>query len=345
MRNGGSFHAALALLAIAALGGCASGQQSARPNVSSVERGYYKIGEPYTVDGVLYTPAEDWTYDETGIASWYGPDFHGKRTANGELYDMNQVTGAHKTLPMPCLVRVTNLDNGRAIVVRVNDRGPFSRGRVLDLSRRAAQLLGFERIGTAKVRVQILAAESQALAVAAREGRLGSDLAGLDAAAAPPAPPAMPTPSYAAAKPPAAALPAPAPPTPAALPPAYPDDQRAALVALANEGAAIQQLAPAPTVNGTTVGGRFLPAPQFTQQKVKPASIYIQAGTFSVIENAERLRNSLDRVAKTDISPLTINGKPFYRVRVGPIGSVDEADQLLSRIVGVGASDARIIVD
>jgi len=330
-----SLRLGMAWLAVAVLAGCASGSQPTRSHFSSVERGYYKIGEPYMVDGVLYTPAEDWNYDETGIASWYGPDFHGKRTANGELYDMNQVTGAHKTLPMPCLVRVTNLDNGRAIVVRVNDRGPFSRGRILDLSRRAAQLLGFERIGTAKVRVQILAAESQALAEAARQGRLGlGDLAGLDADALPPEPPpiaqTVAVPTQRAAAPPA---------------PVYPEDQRAALVAMANEGAAIEQDAPATKVKGSTVDGRFLPAPQFTQQKVKPSNIYIQAGTFSVMANAERLRNSLDRVARTDISPLTIKGKPFYRVRVGPIGSVDEADQLLSRVVGVGASDARIIVD
>ena len=320
-------------LAVGILAGCASGSsQSQRSSVNSVEHGYYKIGEPYTVDGVLYTPAEDWNYDETGIASWYGPDFHGKHTANGELYDMNQVTGAHKTLPMPCLVRVTNLDNGRAIVVRVNDRGPFARGRILDLSRRAAQLLGFERIGTAKVRVQIMAPESQALAVAARQGQLGSTLAGLDANALPPAPPAASP--YTAA-----------PPTAASASPVYPEDQRAALIAMANEGAAIREEDPATSVKGNTVNGRFLPAPQVTQQKVRPSNIYIQAGTFSVIENAERLRNTLGRVAKTDISPLTINGKPFYRVRVGPIGSVDEADQLLSRVVGVGASDARIIVD
>ncbi len=334
MRGSQLLRAGTACLVIAILAGCASGTQAPRSRVSSVERGYYKIGEPYMVDGVLYTPAEDWNYDETGIASWYGPDFHGKQTANGELYDMNQVTAAHKTLPMPCLVRVTNLDNGRAIVVRVNDRGPFSRGRILDLSRRAAQLLGFEKVGTAKVRVQILAAESQALAEAARQGRLGSDLAGLDADALPPAPPPV-APTYAAAR----------QPVPAPAAPLYPEDQRAALVAMANEGAAIEQEAPATKVKGTTVGGRFLPAPQFTQQKIKPSNIYIQAGTFSVMANAERLRNSLDRVARTDISPLTINGKPFYRVRVGPIGSVDEADQLLSRVVGVGASDARIIVD
>ena len=324
---------AVVLVAAAALAGCASPPPKSR--VSSVERGYYKIGEPYTVDGVLYTPAEDWNYDETGIASWYGPDFHGKRTANGELYDMNQVTGAHKTLPMPCLVRVTNLDNGRPIVVRVNDRGPSSRGRILDLSRSAAQLLGFEKIGTAKVRVQILAQESQALAVAARAGYLTADQADLDARAPPPplpaGTPAPPPTQYAEAPPPAA--------------PAYPDDQRVRMAAIADEGEALAETVPKPQVRGTTVGGRFLPTPQFTQQKVHPSAIYIQAGTFSVEENAERLKLSLDRVAKTDIAPLTINGKPFYRVRVGPIASVDEADQLLARIVGVGASDARIIVD
>src|SRR5271163_2567946 len=94
-------------MAIGLLAACGTTHKPSRDSAtSSVERGYYKVGEPYEVDGVIYTPAEDWNYDETGIASWYGPDFHGKRTANGEMYDMNQVTGAHKTLPMPCLVRV-----------------------------------------------------------------------------------------------------------------------------------------------------------------------------------------------------------------------------------------------
>jgi len=127
-------------------------------------RGVYKVGEPYQIGGIWYYPAEDYAYDETGIASWYGPDFHGKYTANGEVYDMNDLTAAHHTLPMPSLARVTNLDNGRSIVVRVNDRGPFAKGRILDMSRRGAQLLGFEQAGTAKVRVQILAQESKQLA-------------------------------------------------------------------------------------------------------------------------------------------------------------------------------------
>ena len=106
----------------------------------------------------------DYEYDETGIASWYGLNFHQKLTANGEIFDQNAITAAHRTLPMPSVVRVTNLENGRSLVVRINDRGPFAHGRIIDLSRRSAQLLGFVRKGTAKTRVQILVAESKAIA-------------------------------------------------------------------------------------------------------------------------------------------------------------------------------------
>ena len=119
-------------------------------------RGRYKVGDPYVIAGVTYYPEEDPSYDKTGIASWYGKPFHGRDTANGEVYDMNLLTAAHKTLPMPVFVRVTNLENGRAIELRVNDRGPFVNSRIIDVSRRAAQLLGFFKQGTAKVRVQII---------------------------------------------------------------------------------------------------------------------------------------------------------------------------------------------
>jgi len=124
-------------------------------------RGHYKVGDPYVVAGVKYFPKEDPAYDVTGIASWYGEAFHGKDTANGEVYDMNLLTAAHKTLPMPVFVRVTNLENGRAIELRVNDRGPFVNSRIIDISRRGAQLLGFFKQGTAKVRVQIISSAGQ----------------------------------------------------------------------------------------------------------------------------------------------------------------------------------------
>ena len=118
--------------------------------------GEYKVGEPYEVAGVWYYPKINASYDEVGIASWYGQDFHGKRTANGAIYDMNALTAAHKTLPMPSKVRVTNLSNKRSLIVDINDRGPFVNGRIIDLSRRASQLLGFKKNGLAMVRVQAI---------------------------------------------------------------------------------------------------------------------------------------------------------------------------------------------
>ena len=119
-------------------------------------RDYYKLGSPYQIQGEWYYPSYDPRYDRTGIASWYGPKFHGRPTANGERFDMNEVSAAHPTLPLPSRVRVTNLENGRQLVVRVNDRGPFIDGRLIDLSRRGAQLLGFHRKGLARVRVEYL---------------------------------------------------------------------------------------------------------------------------------------------------------------------------------------------
>lgn len=116
-------------------------------------RGVYKLGNPYRVAGRTYVPRHDPGYDRTGIASWYGDDFHGRLTSNGEVFDMHRITAAHPTLPLPSMVRVTNLENGRSLVMRVNDRGPFVHDRIIDLSRAAADRLGFRRQGTAKVRV------------------------------------------------------------------------------------------------------------------------------------------------------------------------------------------------
>jgi len=163
--------AALALL----VSGCAETQlamhavkQLASSGTPARPAPEYKVGKPYQIAGVWYYPAQNFNYAETGIASWYGAQFHGRRTANGEIYDMNALTAAHRTLPLPSLVRVTNLRNGRTIKVRINDRGPFARGRIIDLSRRAAQLLGFQSQGTTPVRVEIIADESRRLAALAQ---------------------------------------------------------------------------------------------------------------------------------------------------------------------------------
>lgn len=116
--------------------------------------GRYKVGAPYKSGGVWYVPAEQPDYNEVGLASWYGDAFDGKPTANGEIFDMRAPSAAHATLPMPCLVEVTNLDNGRVMTVRMNDRGPFHPGRIIDLSHAAAEQLGFAAKGTARVRVR-----------------------------------------------------------------------------------------------------------------------------------------------------------------------------------------------
>src|SRR5215470_12626175 len=118
--------------------------------------GSYKIGRPYELNGRTYVPAEDPNYRSEGIASWYGPDFHGKPTANGETFDMNGISAAHPTLPMPSYLRVTNLANGRSIIVRINDRGPYAKERVTDLSVGAAQALGFYEQGLTRVRIEYL---------------------------------------------------------------------------------------------------------------------------------------------------------------------------------------------
>ena len=130
--------------------------QETQPLPAAAEDDGYKLGTPYLIDHVWYFPSYNSNYDRTGIASWYGHPFHGRPTANGENYDMNEVTAAHPTLPLPSRVRVTNLENGRQVVMRVNDRGPFIDGRLIDVSRRAAQLLGFYRKGLAEVRVEYL---------------------------------------------------------------------------------------------------------------------------------------------------------------------------------------------
>jgi rare lipoprotein A len=116
--------------------------------------GSFKIGRPYELNGRTYVPAEDPNYRSEGIASWYGPDFHGKSTANGETFDMNGISAAHPTLPMPSYLRVTNLANGRSIIVRINDRGPYAKERVTDLSVGAAKALGYYEQGLARVRIE-----------------------------------------------------------------------------------------------------------------------------------------------------------------------------------------------
>jgi rare lipoprotein A len=159
-----SFRAATALLACLVLAACASPRYAVRDDdAPSTRRPSTTYGgrvpatmRPYQVGGKWYTPRVDPDYDEKGIASWYGEQFHNRNTANGEVFDMDRITAAHKTLPLPCIVEVTDLDTGKKIRVRVNDRGPFVNGRIIDLSKGAAKKLGTYQRGVARVRVRYI---------------------------------------------------------------------------------------------------------------------------------------------------------------------------------------------
>lgn len=131
--------------------------------LSTTATPYYKVGNTYKIKGKLYTPRHQPNYDKLGMASWYGPNFHGKLTANGDIFDQNALTAAHKTLPMPSMVRVTNLENKRQLSVMINDRGPYKDNRIIDLSKKSAELLGFKNQGVVNVRVEFLEEESELL--------------------------------------------------------------------------------------------------------------------------------------------------------------------------------------
>jgi rare lipoprotein A len=272
--------------------------------------GVYKVGSPYQIDGVWYYPQEQPDYDETGIASWYGPTFYGKTTANGETYDGGQLTAAHRTLPLPVNVRVTNLENGKSIVVRVNDRGPYARGRIIDLSRHAAELLDVVQTGTARVRVTYL-------------GR--ADLAG-----GKPPPPETP-PEI------ASALPA----APTAKIQAAPLN---ALPGVAQAAPARPRQMPQPVTTPPIQMAANQVTGQVTRMPVPAAThLYVQVGAFSRAQNARLLQARIGGDLR--ISPLQRNGQTLYRVRTGPLNSVEDADAALSRITGAGSNDAQIVVD
>ena len=276
----------------------------------------YKIGKPYQVAGVWYYPREDFDYDESGIASWYGPNFHGKLTANGETFDQNTITAAHKTLPLPTIVRVTNLDNGRALVVRINDRGPFVNGRIIDLSRKSAQLLGIEEKGTARVRVQVMGDESRALAM-----RLKGDNPGREAPIA-----AAPRESVASES-----L-APPPGTKAAPPRAIQQISKPA--GITND----QRMDAAAAAAESQIG-------QVTQGKVYATNIFVQAGTFSKPDNARRLQMTLSNLGPVSVQQVNTKGQMLFRVRIGPMASAEDADRVLDRVIAAGQQDARVVVD
>lgn len=277
----------------------------------------YKVGNPYKVDGIWYYPAVNYNYSETGIASWYGSKFHGRTTANNEIYDMNRVSAAHRTLPLPSVVRVTNLENGRSIRLRVNDRGPFKHGRIIDLSRRAAQILGFARKGTARVRVEIEADESRQLAV--RMSGQGAE-GGMQTAAVKAVPrDSVTVQNLSGTKAITSKRPVPA--------------------------SAMSSNAPG-DANGNRMAALALPKGEaVTVVPVNSTRLFIQIGAFAQFQNAHRLRAAVSVLGPTRVTAVELGTQQLFRVRLGPIGSVKAADRMLDRLIRAGYPSARLIVD
>jgi rare lipoprotein A len=293
------------------------------PQAPPAASGGYKVGKPYQVAGVWYVPREQPDYDETGIASWYGEAFDQKPTANGEIFDMYAVTAAHTTLPLPSLVEVTNLDNGKKLVVRVNDRGPFVGGRIIDLSYEAARELGFQRAGLARVRVRYVGPAPL----------LGPDAGVRYADARRPAP--APAPVLAATSK------APPPPPPPPPPPTASDYETVVLT----EAAPAPAPEPIDTRGFAPVTGAALAGPPIEGQGPtrRGAPLRIQAGAFSTQANAQRAVGQLAAAGPATIEPVERGGVMLYRVLLPAPGDEAAAYALRDRVAAIGFADARVV--
>jgi rare lipoprotein A len=331
---------------------CACGQPAAPPGV--------KIGKPYVIDGKTYYPSYDPSYDKMGSASWYGPGFHGKRTANGEVYNQNDLTAAHPTLPMPSLVRVTNLENGKSLIVRVNDRGPFKRNRIIDLSKKSAQKLGVT--STARVRVQFLKEETESYIASLKDsGRHGDMVAMNDAAEK------VKEDSIIASTEPSEQI---VESTESTSHAGQTIDAAAPVLSVASSDAPAsakprqpllisEAVAAEPTAGGTkpvelidagpekqifqndiaTPVSQPKPVEKPVAKKYAPPApaksaggYLIQAGAFASETNAEKLRQRISAMnMAVAVDYIDMNGKQWWRVRAGPYADKAEADRALEK--------------
>ncbi len=276
-------------------------------------QGRFKVGSPYEVRDVWYYPAVDPFYDETGIASWYGDPFHGRVTANGEIYDMNALTAAHKTLPLPTFVRVTNLENGRSIVVRVNDRGPFVHGRIIDMSRRGAQLLSFDMAGTAKVRVTVLPPDEQEPETRqAMLDKMGGQVIVAEAD------PVTRTDVGAGS------------------------DEPVVMAVPTGEVSVATLDTPG---DAEMLVGAVDPPADFAAAPTEAPRMFVQAGAFSNSDNAHLLEAKIASVGPAQVTEVIIDERLFFRVRLGPFDDLGQADAALERLIELGHPQARLIVD
>lgn len=309
---------------------------------------HQKVGRPYTISGRTYVPRRDDNYDETGLASWYGPNFHGRPTANGEVFDQNLMTAAHPTLPIPSIAEVTNLENGRQVIVRINDRGPFVDDRMIDLSRGAATQLDFIGRGLARVRVRYLG-PAHARASAPQSGYM---MAGQGTSRPPrpePAPAVLPVPAPV----PAAVVPPPQPiamsaPLPAAETPPATDlqvtvtDDLAPLSALPPGSEPVAGMEMTPLADAAPA---YEPAREMLPQSPTLAPVdrvTIQIGAFSSPVNADRFAQRISSMGDVRIVQGDVGGRPIWRVFVGEFESHLSAAEFQLRLQDAGIAESRI---
>lgn len=403
---------ALCLASVVALAACSGGGGGRQHRDYDYRPSAVKIGKPYTVMGETYEPKVQLDYDETGMASWYGPGFHGKYTANGERFDSKSITAAHPTLPLPSMVRVTDLLTGRSIIARVNDRGPFSKKRIIDLSEGSARELGIKARGLAQVRVQFLPEETEqylaSISTPERKVEYPVPLSRSQAAEVQVADASAGgtswrgEPAYAdinESRNVAAIAPV-APVEQAELVPARPSDERldvrpmrlpAQEVMRENDASAEplqvalegdEQVRPLQGIEQQPIIARpaidmarrepmtrealpermpfaraippnapYRPDGAPTRERMREAvtptqgDLYVQAGSFSIPENAEHLATRLQRMGPTSVTQQQRGDKNWYRVRVGPLKQVAQAQDVLQDINALGIADAKIIQD
>ncbi len=359
-------------VAIAALAACASNDKlppapgsisgkAQTPGTGSNPYGaaspHRKVGNPYKVAGIWYYPKEEPDYSKQGIASWYGPKFHGRKTSNGEIFDMNRLTAAHPTLPLPSIVRVTNLENGRTIDLRLNDRGPFAHGRVIDLSRAAAEKLGYRETGLANVRVQYISPASlddAVLALGEPEAYATGRLARVTYSASQQANPQYDTVKTRIATGPEITV---------SQPLAKAEDMNGALMKDARasvvkaERMVVETVVPSriastsPSIKPTAGIAQNKPVfptrvsvPTSTNTEITSGTWLVQVAAFSSRENADRSLGRFDStVPVRTVREPRAGGDWLYKIRLGPYQTNAEAEKARLIAVNAGFSDARIV--
>ena len=345
------------LLASACSGGGASknygkySDAAGSHEIAAEDAGAFKVGKPYEVSGKWYYPEHDEAYEETGRASWYGPGFHGKKTANGAVFDKNAMTAAHRTLPLPSVIEVTNLSNDKTVKVVVNDRGPFSNNRILDLSEAAAKQLDMVREGVAGVRVKFMKDESEQLWSSLGMGDMANKYAYLSTKKRG---------------------------EPVQIAQSDDMDDR---VTVSSAGAAtyasdrivsrdIEELGRLPSIkpdNNKSVAAseviasnaEFIDIPGRATEYRKAADAaakadvisesprrtasFVQAGAFANAGNAARVAKSLSAIGPTNIETINIGQGKLYRLKMGPFESKEAASRILGRVKTQGFEDARIL--